>query len=239
MKRTTKLLAIAATTGLLYAFFQLFTGKNGSSLGNFFDALVYVSILLFAIALIILLYNIRNFKKHVDTFIFLLLGLPLTIVAGKSTFENIRYNRNPNLTGKYSRPISVEQFKSDSIHIQIALDSLVFLRNRLNGGVKIKYAFIDTIIYSQKGDMVFITYINKYETNHLGNDLDPYYLFGFVRDVTGWDLHEGTPGSPMLSGSFHTLEELKNEVRKFYFNQFLFAEQDSAKPNYFWRKKNG
>ena len=235
MKLSTKFLLTLLGFGLLYSFFRLFTGQGGGGLGDFFDVIAYTSFILSAASLLILLFNIRRLKKHLDTFAFLLLGLPLTIAVVKNISERIKYNATPDLSPKYTRPVDNSLYLGDSIHIQIAIDSLIALRNRQTGGTKVQYAFVDTIIYSPKGDQVFISYVKKYEPNNLGNDLAPWFLSGNERNKIYWNLSEGKPGIPNLSGSFHDVESLKREVRKFYFNQFSFTPKDSSKENYFWR----
>jgi hypothetical protein len=219
--------------GLLYAFFRLFTGTGGGGLGDFFDALGYTSIFLFLTSFFILIFNIQHYKHHVDTFIFMLLGLPMTLMATEGIIKNINYSREPDLTVKYQRPVSYEKFKGDSAHIEVAIDSLIALRNRQTGGAKVQYAFIDTIIYSQTGDRVFISYIKKYEPNDLGNDFTPSYLYGDTRNPEYWDLEEVKYN---LSGNFQDTASLKRAVRRFYFNQFSFLDKDSSKDNFFWRK---
>ena len=235
MKISTKFLLTSLGLGLLYSVYRLFTGQGGSGLGDFLDALAITSFVLSAASLLILLFNVRHLKKHIDTFVFLLLGLPLTIAIVKNVSENIKYNRTPDLSPKYTRPVDNAQYLGDSTHIQIAIDSLIAMRNRHTRGTKVKYAFIDTIIYSPKGDQVFISYVKKYEPNNLGNDLDTWFLSGNERNNIYWNLSEGKSGIPTLSGSFHNLESLKKEVRKFYFNQFSFNPKDSLKENYFWK----
>lgn len=94
------------------------------------------------------------------------------------------------------------------------------------------YAVIDTIIYSERGDKIFVSYMEKFEPNDRGNDLDPEYLGADNRDSVFWQL---TTVSHQLGGSFHDEKTLKNEVRKFYFNQFSFLDKDSTGENYFWK----
>ena len=235
MKLSTKLLLTLSALGLLYSFFRLFAGQGGGGLGDFFDALALTSFVVCIASLLTLLFNVRYLKRHLDTFVLFLLGLPLTISVAKNISERIKYERTPDLVPKYQRPVDNVQYTGDSTHIQIAIDSLIAMRNRQTGGTKVQYAFIDTIIYSPKGDEVFISYIKKYEPNNLGNDFDPWYLSGTERNDKYWNLIEGKPGIPTFSGSFHDIENLKKEVRKFYFNQYSFSSQDSLKENYFWK----
>jgi hypothetical protein len=233
MKKTSKLLVTILGFGLLYAFFRLFTGTGGSGLADFFDALGYTSIFLFLASFFVLIFNIRGYRKHIDTFIFMLLGLPMTLIAAEGIIKDIHYNREPDLAIKYRRPVGSEQFKADSAHIEVAIDSLISLRNRQTGGAKVQYAFIDTIIYSQKGDKVFVSYVKKYEPNDLGNDFIPAYLYSDTRSLHYWNLEEVRYN---FSGNFQDTVNLKRAVRRFYFNQFSFLDKDSSKSNFFWRK---
>jgi len=231
MKKSTKVLIAILAFGLIYSFYRLFTGQGGSGLYDFIDALVYVSIALFLSAFFVLLFNIKQYKQHWDSLFFLLLGLPLTISAVMSTIENYHYNRTPDLSVKYSRPVSYEQYLFDSTNTKVAIDSLIALRNRQYGGADVLYAIIDTLIYSQTGDKIFVCYIKKFGPNTLGNDLDPGFLVADKRDSVFWQLKEARYN---MSGSFQDIESLKKEVRKFYFNQFSFLDKDILSKNYLW-----
>jgi hypothetical protein len=232
MKKSSKLLTLTLIIGLLYSFFRMFTGQGGSGLYDFFDALVYSSIVLFLASLTVLLFNIKNYKQHWDTVIFLLVGLPLTIVAIRGTIDQIHYNRTPDLSVKYELPVSREQYLFDSVNIKLAIDSMIALRNREYGGPDVLYGLIDTIIYSQAGDKIFVSYMKKFEPNNLGNDLDPDYLGANKRDSVFWQL---TDVGVQMSGSFHDEKSLKEEVRKYYFNQYSFLDKDSTTEGYFWK----
>ncbi len=232
MKRSSKFLISVLIIGLLYSFFRMFTGQGGSGLYDFFDALVYSSIVLFLASLTVLLFNIKNYKQHWDTIIFLLVGLPLTITAIRGTIDQIHYNRTPDLSVKYDLPVGREQYLFDSVNIKLAIDSMIALRNREYGGPDVSYGLIDTIIYSQTGDKIFVSYIKKFEPNNLGNDLDPDYLGADKRDSVFWQL---TDVRYRFGGSYHDKESLRREVRKFYFNQFSFLDKDSTSKNYFWK----
>ena len=232
MKRSTKILISILIGGILYSFFRMFTGQGGSGLYDFFDAVVYSSIILFLASLVILLFNIKSYKKHWDTFVFLLLGLPLTAMAIRGAINQLHDNGTPDLSVKYELPVDREQYLFDSTNIKLAVDSMIVLRNRERGGPDVLYGVIDTIIYSQAGDKIFVSYMKKFEPNDWGNDLDPDYLGADKRDSIFWQL---TTVRYIMSGSFHDEESLKREVRKFYFNQFSFLDKDSTSKNYFWK----
>jgi hypothetical protein len=216
----------------VYSFFRAFTGQGGSGLYDFFDAVTYSSIILFTTALIVLLLNLKRLKDFWPASIFLILGLPLTAGYVRGTIEEIKYNRTPDLSVKYKMPVSREQYLFDSTNIKLAIDSLIAMRNRKYGGPDILYGTIDTIIYSQTGDKVFVSFMEKIEPNNRGNDIDPNFLVADSRDSIFWRL---TDARYSLSGSFHDIETLKKEVRKFYFNQFSFLDKDSTSKNYFWK----
>ena len=232
MKKSTKILIAILICGIIYSFIRMFSGTGGSGLYDFFDAIIYSSIAICISALIVLIFNLRKLRKHLDTFIFLIIGLPLTILAIQSKINSIHSNRIPDLSIKYERPVSKEQYLFDSINIKTAIDSMIALRNRQYGGPDVLYGIIDTIIYSQKGDKVFVSYMKKFEPNDWGNDLDPDYFGANSRDSVFWQL---TSVRYSMSGSFHDPQSLKLAVRKFYFNKFSFLEKDSASSNYFWR----
>ena len=238
MKLSTKFLSLILGLGILYSIYKLFTGQGGSGLYAFFDGLGYTSLLLFFSSLVIIIFNIRNLKEQGGAFLFLFIGLPMTIMAASGIIQNIYYNRNPDLTPKYERPFTQQTFVADSLHIAVQIDSLIVLRNRNTGGIKVVSAFIDTIIYSQTGKEIFISYAEQFEPNHLGNDLDPAYLSADEKDSVYWHLQEGTPNNEMMTGSYHDITSLKKAVRQFYFNQYSFLAKDSLKKNYFWKRKS-
>jgi hypothetical protein len=236
MKRSTKFLIAISGCGLFYSFIRLLSGQGGGGLEDFFDALAVTCIIVFFAALVILLFSLRHLKKHSDSFLFLLAGLPMTIIIARNVAANIDYSRAPDLSPKYPRPVTSEVYSQDSSRIAVQIDSLVALKNRNTGGVKVAYAFIDTIIYSQTGKQIFISYIQKFQPNNLGNDLDPAYLHANERDSVYWHLEEGTPNAVMMSGSYHDITSLKKALRKFYFNQYSFVGSDSSKENYIWKR---
>lgn len=238
MKRSTKLLITILGLGVLFSIYKLFTGKGGGGFGDFNEGLVYTSIILFVASSAIIIFHIREIKKYPDTFVFLLLGLPMTIMAANGLVHNIYYNRTPDLTAKYPRPFSQNIFIADSLHIAEQIDSLIALRNRETGGINVITAFIDTIIYSQSGKEIFVVYAQQFEPNNLGNDLDPGYLSADEKDSVYWHLLSGPPNAEQMSGNYHNISDLKKSVRKFYFNQYSFLEADSLKENYFWKRKS-
>ncbi len=236
MKLTTKFLIVISGLGLLISFIRLFSGHGGSGLYDLFDTLVLTSLIIFISALVIILLNVRHLETHGDTFLFLFIALPMTINVVKNVTANIIYNRTADLSPKYPRPVTSGVYFQDSLRIAVQIDSLVALKNRTKGEVKIAYAFIDTIIYSQTAKKIFILYIQKYEPNDLGNDFGPAYLHADNRDSNYWHLEEGTPNSVMMSGNYHDTASLRRELRKFYFNQYSFENADSSKKNYIWKR---
>jgi hypothetical protein len=231
MIRTVKILTSILIGGLLYSFYRAFTGHGGSGLYDFFDALMYSSIVLFIVSLIILTVNFRDLRNHWPAFIFMLIGFPLTLNLALEIIADAEFNRTTDLSVKYELPVTREEYLSDSTNIQLAINSLIALRNEESVGPDVLYGAIDTIIYSQTGDKIFVSYIKKFEPNDRGNDLDPDYLGAAQRDSVFWRLREV---SHQMGGSFHDVKTLKREVRKFYFNQFSFLDKDSAEEHYFW-----
>jgi len=232
LKRTTKILITILICAVVYSFYRAFTGEGGSGLYDFLDAVTYSSVVIFLVSLTILIFNFKDYKKHWDTALFLLVGLPLTYSAIRWTIDRYHYNRTPDLTAKYILPVSREQYLVDSVNIQRAIDSLALMRNSKYFGPYVVYATIDTIIYSERGDKVFVSYINKFAPNDLGNDLDPDYLVAENRDSIFWNL---TRPRYSCGGSYHDIKTLKLEVRKCYFNQFTFLDRDSTAENYIWK----
>lgn len=175
------------------------------------------------------------FKKYwyINSVIFILTGF--LIVPGLVAV--IYDDRQPDLTIKYPRPVSKTVFLKDSLNAELAIDCLIVLNNRLYGGTDVSYGILDTIIYSPSGNEIFIIYANKYEPNDLGNDLDPAYFSADKRGKNNeWELEPGTKRT-QLSGSYHDMKELKESVRKFYFNNYKFKPSDSLEENYFWKEK--
>jgi hypothetical protein len=232
MVRTTKILTSILICGLVYSFYRASTGEGGGGLQDLFEALMYSSIALFIVSLMILVVNINDLRNHWPAFIFLFTGFPLTLEFGLGVIAKAEYNRTPDLSVKYELPVTREQYLSDSTKIQLAINSLIDLRNSEYGGTDVLYGVIDTIIYSQTGDKIFVSYMSKFAPNDMGNDLDPDYLGAAKRDSVFWQLREV---SDQMGGSFHDESTLKREVRKFYFNQFSFLDKDSTKENYFWK----
>jgi hypothetical protein len=232
MVRSIAILTSILFLGLAYSFYKALTGEGGSGLDDFFDALTYSSVILFFAALIILFLNFRRLSDYWPVVVFLLIGLPLTVTAIRGVIADFEYNRDPDLSIKYKLPISREQYQLDSTNIKLAIDSLIAVRNMEYGGPDVLYGAIDTIIYSQKGDKIFVSYMKKFEQNDRGNDLCPDYLVADKRDSVFWQL---TTSRHSMSGSFHDKESLKREVRKFYFNQFSLLDKDSTSKNYFWK----
>lgn len=110
------------------------------------------------------------------------------------------------------------------------------LKNRYIPLLLIRSAYLDTIIYSESGDQVFVIYAQQFERNDLGSDLSPAYLSAHERDSMYWHLSEGPPKASYMGGSFHDLPSLNGEVRKFYLNQYSFKNSDSTKKNFIWRR---
>ena len=238
MKPTTKFLATLLVIGLVYSVFKLFTGQGGSGLGDFIDGLGYTSLIIFFASLTIIVFNFRHLKQQSSTFLFLLLGLPMTIMATGGIVRDFRYNKKPDLSATYPRPVTQKIFSEDSSRISVQIDSLIALRNRDTHGIKVVSTVIDTIIYSQSGNEIFVIYAQQFEPNDLGNDLDPSYLSADERDSIYWHLQEGTPNAEIMSGSYQDIISLKNAVRRFYFNRYSFLAVDSLKENYFWKRKS-
>ncbi len=153
------------------------------------------------------------------------------IFSHSGAIEQHHYNRTRDVTAKYALPVNKEQYVFDSTNIKLAIDSLIAMRNREYGGPDVVYAEIDTMIYSERGDKIFVSYIQKFEKNDWGNDLDPDYLVADNRDSVFWNL---THPRYSCGGSYHDIKTLKLEVRKCYFNQFTFLDRDSTANNYFW-----
>ena len=91
---------------VVYSFYRAFTGQGGSGLYDFFDAVTYSSVVIFLVSLAILIVNIKDYKRHWDTGLFLLIGLPLTYSAIHATIDQYHYNRTPDLTVKYALPVN-------------------------------------------------------------------------------------------------------------------------------------
>ena len=236
MKKSTKLLLLIFGLGLLYSMWKFAGGHGGSEIQGFLEGLYLTSLVLFISSFIILIIHIRYLKNYLDTLAIMLLSLPMALSATGGIIENIRYNRTPNLSAKYPRPVTQEIFIQDSLHIAEQIDSLVALKNRNTKLIVIASARLDTIIYSQSGDQVFVIYAVQYKPNELGSDITPAYLSASERDSTYWHVREGPPKAEYMSGNFHDWSDLKKEVRKFYFNQYSFALADSLSKNYIWKR---
>lgn len=177
------------------------------------------------------------FKKYwyINLIIITLAGL--IIIPGLA--GEIYDNRQPDLTIKYPRPVTKDVFLKDSLNAKLAIDCLIVLNNRLYGGPNISYGILDTIIYSPSGNEIFIIYADKFEQNDLGNDLGPAYFSANKRGKDNeWELESGLHNRTHWGGSYHNMKELKESVRKFYFNKYKFKQSDSLEESYFWRIKN-
>jgi hypothetical protein len=234
MKKSTKLLLLILVLGLLYSIGKFARGHGGGEAQNFLEGMYFTSFVLFLSSFTILIINIRHLKHYLNTLVIMILCLPTALTVMGGIIETIRYNRTPDLSAKYPRPVTPETFIRGSLRISEQIDSLVALKNRNTRLLIISSTRLDTVIYSQLGDQVFIIYAVQYKPNELGNDISPAYLSASERDSIYWHLREGPPNAEYMSGNFHDWSELKNEVRKFYFNQYLFALKDSAAKNYIW-----
>ena len=236
MRNTTILLLTILGLGILISIGKLNSGNGGSGLDGFVFTLSWTSITLFITSLVILLKNVRQIRSHKVTFLFLLLGLPFTIEVSINFVESIYYNRTPDLIPKYKRPISCSFYLKDSSQITAHLNSIVSIKNKRNINTIVISTFIDTIMYSQTGKEIFVVYIKQLSSNELSNYYEPAYLSSKEKDSIGWHLEESVPNDEYMNSSFQNVDDLKKEVRKFYFNQFSFKEKDSLKYNYFWHR---
>lgn len=226
MKWPSKLLLIIFILGLIYSFFELVTAQDGTS--AYYDvtnALTYSSIILFVASLIVLLINIKHLKYHLIAVFFLAISTPLTVSGIKYSINYLHYNRNPDLSVKYNMPVSREQYLLDSINIKMTIDSVTS-----ENTTGIVFSTIDTIIYSEQGGKVFVSYINKVK-NKWGYFYEPDYLVSDKRDSNNWELADS---HYVVSGTFDSMDEVKFEVRKHYYNNFRFLAIDSTAHNYFW-----
>lgn len=117
MKRSTKLLALIFVAGLLYSLWTFAAIQGGGDFQGLIEGLYMTSLMLFFSALLILLTQIRNYKDHLDTLVILILSLPMAVQAMKGKMENRRYNRMPDLTNNYPRPVTKATFTVDSMNI--------------------------------------------------------------------------------------------------------------------------
>jgi len=237
MKRSTKILGIIFILGLVIALIRSANSQGGGGLEDLLETLGYTTIVLFILSLIILIVNLNNLKHHFDTILVLILTFPMIYSVINNFFEERQNNRIPDLTIKYRRPVSEEQYKIDSIKLKIRIDSIIARKNRSTGGSKVLFTQIDTIIYSQSGDQFFVIYASKFETNDWGNDLNPEYLSGYTDDTLFLNLEKAPPRGAAMSASYHDFLSLKMDVRKYYFNRYKFEEKDSLLENYIWRRK--
>ena len=139
MKLSTIFLTLLLGLGIAYSIFKLFKGHGGSGLGDFIDGIGYTSLTIFFAALTILIFNFKRLKKHFDTLLFLLLGLPMTVMAAGGLMQSINYNRTPNLTANYSRPVTEKEFSKDSLTINALAENFHMSRPAVSKHVKILY----------------------------------------------------------------------------------------------------
>lgn len=232
MKTNLKILLSILIIGGAYSFLQLFHGHGGEELDNFANGLLYTSLIVELISLTLLLIHIKRLKKNLEILIFVFIGFPFTVQFCYDKINNFYENRTPDLSTKYLRPISHEQFQIDSLNAKQAIDSLISMKNRLYKP-KITDAFIDTIIYSPKGDKILVIYIMKYEPSDVyQNNLASSSLFADTKDNISWNF---TTTSFSDISYCSDIKTLKAEIRKVFFNHYLFAEKDSLKKNYFWK----
>jgi len=226
------MLAVVFTAGVVYSFYKLFSGHGGSGLYDFVDAITYSSVVLFFASAAVLLTRIGQLKDQHGAILFLLIGLPLTITLANQEIENYRYDLPPDLTPPYSRPVSDREYLDDSRGVRIALDSFVVTLKRDEGRGEIQSAYVDTIVYSQTGDQIFVLFVLKMSYGR-GTKLTSSAFYSDQRYETQWLLREA---SFRYSGDATDSSDLRTELRKFYFNQFRFADQDSLCDNFFWKK---
>lgn len=132
MKLSSKILFSLLGFGILYSMYRALSGEGGSGLYDFVDAMAYTSMVVSVSSVVVLCFNLKNYKKHLDTFILFLLGLPLTIIAVMGFTQDMYLDRDPDLTPKYRLHFSQEQLKKESMIIKVQIDSLVAAKNRID-----------------------------------------------------------------------------------------------------------
>lgn len=225
MKRSTQILGIIFLLGIVYTAFEIFSASDGAS--AYYDgsaALTISSIILFISSIVIAVIYIRKIKDHLGIIVFLLFGTPLTISGITNLIDNLHSNRDPDLTVRYELPVTREELYRDSIQIVNEIDSIVAHQDES----KILGASIDTMIYSQKGDKIFVSYIKTVQSEW-GNYYEPGYLVAnkYVHNNWHW-----TDCRYVIDGDYNDPNDLKLDIRKHYFNNFTLV--DSLADNYFW-----
>ena len=172
----------------------------------------------------------------------LLAGAVLIAMAINEGLQYYQYNKTPDLTKRYPRPIDDKTYKSDSVFIRATLDSLaaksnrIFLENPdlhmpgLTDSAKVDN-ILDTIIYSPKGDQVLVTYMQKCIPSEESGEYFACMLRARVRKEDAWALEDygGVTGRSFDSAA------LRKDIRKYFFNQYSFVDEDSLEENYFWK----
>lgn len=227
MKTSLKILLPILILGAILTFLQLFHGHGGEEFDNFVNGLTYTSIIIELVSLILLLVHIKRLKENLEILIFVFIGLPFTVQFCYDKINKSYENRTPDLTPKYYRPIDQNQFQIDSLNADKALDSLVSMKNRLHNS-QITDAFIDTIIYSPKGDKILVVYIMNFDLS----DLASSSFLADEKDSISWNFETSNVADITYCSD---ISSLKLEIRKSLFNHYVFADKDSLKDNYFWK----
>lgn len=214
----------------------MFSNGNIGAPYTIIEGITITNIIIFFTSIIILIFNIKRLKNHLDTFLFLSITFPLTWMSSNKYIEYLNYNKKPDLGNSYIRPIDQSQYLKDSSFVMKAIDSITNEKQHKYNDIKILSVILDTMIYSQDGNKIFIVFIKKCAPNNTVDDLNPDYLYGYKSNGEIWKLAEG---SYNISGSYHDIKSLKYDVRQYYFNQFKFSGKDSMKANFFWKMLKG
>ncbi len=233
MGKDSKVLLSLTTIGVVIGILSLFSGKTGGAeLDDASRILLLTSVLVSITSLIFLAINIRIRRSLLSPLVFLIISFPGTSVVVKASFNFWRINRRPDLNADYNSPVSSKQYQIDSIQVANYIEIEKQVYNNQYGGQDITDSIVDTLIYSQSGDKIFVIYGKQFEKNSPWNDLDAAYLVAHRKDSSGWDFYE--PAESYTSGTYHSMKELKIKTRKLYFNQFKFSDSFKGTQEYFW-----
>lgn len=236
MELSVKILLFIVGATLFGVIISPFIAPPGGAYADYAAYFIIIgSISLFLASLFFIIIH-RLHSDSLVSFIFpvfmLLLSLPFTIRKMVIRYNQYQFNRPPDLTPRYERPVDSERFLKDSIRVLNHIEKNVQRQNDRSGGPYILDVKIDTIIYSERGDKIFIAYAEFFEPNDWGNDVDVAYLIGESKEYGNWNLKTPVVN---IGGSYSSFEELKTQVRKILFHNFVFGEENQKSKKYFWR----
>lgn len=124
MKKSPRILLAIFVVGLTTSFIRLLTGTGGSGIGDFLDAIVYSSIILFLASIMIMILGFNQLKSNTTIWFFLLISVPFTFLyAYNLGFDKLINTTTPN--DFLYNAADGKDYSLDSLQLTLLVDSLI------------------------------------------------------------------------------------------------------------------